>query len=158
MTNLEEVINKAVEKSVKEAILAAHPVGSFYFSDNDINPAEVFGGGVTQWTRLTDRVLIGAGDSYSVGSEGGEATHVLSEAELPSLSGKLYMPVPGYHGNYCSGIVKSASRTDNPPLTPTPSLAESGTTQWGYEWKFGSGQAHNNLQPYRAVYIWRRTK
>ena len=45
MTNLEEVINKAVEKSVKEAILAAHPVGSFYFSDNDANPAEVFGGG-----------------------------------------------------------------------------------------------------------------
>lgn len=45
MTNLEEVINKAVEKSVKEAILAAHPVGSFYFSDNDVNPAEVFGGG-----------------------------------------------------------------------------------------------------------------
>lgn len=46
MTNLEEVINKAVEKSVKEAILAAHPVGSFYFSDNDTNPAEVFGGGM----------------------------------------------------------------------------------------------------------------
>lgn len=45
MTNLEEVINKAVEKSVKEAILAAHPVGSFYISDNDTSPAEIFGGG-----------------------------------------------------------------------------------------------------------------
>ena len=51
MTNLEEVINKAVEKSVKEAILAAHPVGSFYFSDNDANPAEVFGGGMATYRR-----------------------------------------------------------------------------------------------------------
>ena len=51
MTNLEEVINKAVEKSVKEAILAAHPVGSFYISDNDTSPAEIFGGGVGSYRR-----------------------------------------------------------------------------------------------------------
>lgn len=153
-------LKQLIEKAGEVAILKAHPVGSYFITEEDKNPNEILGlgGGVTEWTKLTNRVLVGAGGSYSVGSEGGEATHVLSEAELPSLSGKLYMPVPGYHGNYCSGIVKSASRTDNPPLTPAPSLAESGTTQWGYEWKFGSGQAHNNLQPYRAVYIWRRTK
>lgn len=45
MINLEEVINKAVEKSVKEAILAAHPVGSYYFSDDDTNPSLILGGG-----------------------------------------------------------------------------------------------------------------
>lgn len=45
MTNLEEVINKAVEKSVKEAILAAHPVGSYYFSDDDTDPSIILGGG-----------------------------------------------------------------------------------------------------------------
>lgn len=56
MTNLEEVINKAVEKSVKEAILAAHPVGSFYISDNDTNPAEVFGG---VWIRIEGAFLFG---------------------------------------------------------------------------------------------------
>ena len=44
MINLEEVINKAVEKSVKEAILAAHPVGSYYFSDDDTNPSLILGG------------------------------------------------------------------------------------------------------------------
>lgn len=43
--NLDEVINKAVEKSVKEAILKAHPVGSFYISDTETDPAEIFGGG-----------------------------------------------------------------------------------------------------------------
>lgn len=44
MTNLEEVINKAVEKSVKEAILKAHPIGSYYFSDDDTDPSLILGG------------------------------------------------------------------------------------------------------------------
>lgn len=42
--NLEEVINKAVEKSVKEAILKAHPIGSYYFSDDDTDPSLILGG------------------------------------------------------------------------------------------------------------------
>lgn len=45
--NLEEVINKAVEKSVKEAILKAHPIGSFYFSDDDTDPSLILGGVAT---------------------------------------------------------------------------------------------------------------
>lgn len=45
MTKLEEVINKAVEKSVKEAILKAHPIGSYYFSDDDTDPSLILGGG-----------------------------------------------------------------------------------------------------------------
>lgn len=45
MINLEEVINKAVEKSVKEAILKAHPIGSYYFSDDDTDPSLILGGG-----------------------------------------------------------------------------------------------------------------
>lgn len=35
--NLEEVLNKAIEKAVKEAILRAHPVGSYFISDEGTN-------------------------------------------------------------------------------------------------------------------------
>ena len=89
MATLKELIQKAGEV----AILKAHPVGSYFITEEDKNPNEILGlmGGVAEWIRLTNRVLIGAGDNYPVGSEGGEATHVLSEAELPALSGKLYM-------------------------------------------------------------------
>nr|DAL99932.1 MAG TPA: hypothetical protein [Caudoviricetes sp.] len=48
--NLEEVLNKAIEKAVKEAILRAHPVGSYFISDEGTNPDVVlfgsYGGGV----------------------------------------------------------------------------------------------------------------
>lgn len=47
--NLEEVLNKAIEKAVKEAILRAHPVGSYFISDEGTNPDVVlfgsYGGG-----------------------------------------------------------------------------------------------------------------
>lgn len=50
-------------------------------STNDVNPQSIFGG---SWEQIKDRFLLSAGDSYKVGATGGEATHTLSTAEMPT--------------------------------------------------------------------------
>lgn len=150
--NLEEVINKAVEKSVKEAILAAHPVGSFYFSDNDANPAEVFGGGV--WQRIEGAFLFGRDTApamgQAVGGRGGSYTHTLSESEMP----KHYHDSLRYRGP-----------TGNKFGCNAGSLAD---TEWTIPWSAGKAQdyyvtgytgdsqPHNNMPPYYLTNLWKR--
>ena len=52
---------------------------------------------------LRDRFLVGAGSAYSLGAKGGEATHKLVEAELPSqnvsLNGLILVGSKGYSNN-----------------------------------------------------------
>lgn len=150
-------IKELIEKAGQVAVLKAHPVGSYFITEEDRNPAEILGlGGVSTWVKLEGRVLLGASSAYPVGSEGGEATHKLSQSELPVTEGSLYMAVPAYHNNYATGIVSGSGRTGL-RLDPAPATVANTTTQYGYKWKFGEGTSHNNLQPYRSAYIWRRT-
>ena len=58
-----------------------YPVGSIYLSVIDIDPGTFIGG---RWKRIKDCFLLAAGNIYSAGSTGGEATHTLSAAEMPS--------------------------------------------------------------------------
>ena len=67
---------------MKAAILnAAYPIGAVYISVNSTSPATLFGG---TWERIQGRFLLGASGSYSAGSTGGEASHTLTAAEMPS--------------------------------------------------------------------------
>lgn len=116
-----------------------YPVGSVYISINNTNPQNLFGG---TWKQIKDRFLLACGDTYFNGSTGGEATHVLTENEMPSHS----------HN------------------TTNHAGAGSGSLSGGYNWGFnigdygalgtesaGGNQAHNNMPPYLAVFIWKRT-
>lgn len=58
-----------------------YPVGSIYQSINNTSPSTLFGG---QWVAIQDRFLVGAGEAYSGKATGGEATHKLTIAEMPS--------------------------------------------------------------------------
>lgn len=54
-----------------ENALGVYPIGSVYISVNNTSPAQLFGG---TWEKLKDRFLLGAGGSYSLGSEGGQTS------------------------------------------------------------------------------------
>lgn len=73
---------EALTKLKAEAALAAHPVGSLYWTSSTENPATTFGGGT--WTQIKDKFILAAGDTYSNGATGGSATVTLTTAQLPS--------------------------------------------------------------------------
>lgn len=65
-----------------EAILAAHPVGSLYWTSSNENPAITFGGGT--WTQIKDKFVWAKGDSDTVNATGGAKTVTLEVDNLPS--------------------------------------------------------------------------
>ena len=73
---------EALTKLKAEAALAAHPVGSLYWTSSTENPATTFGGGT--WTQIKDKFILAAGDTYSNGATGGSATVTLTTEQLPS--------------------------------------------------------------------------
>lgn len=131
--------------SAKELLGAVYPVGSLYTSVNGTDPGTLFGG---TWERLKDRFLLAAGDTYAAGATGGEAAHTLTVEEMPSHNHSLSDQIDknsiklgsmGGDTNYA--LSKRAASYDH-------NLATNNT---------GGGAAHNNMPPYIAVYVWKRT-
>ncbi len=151
--NIEEEINTNIENIKKEIdtntenlktyiLDMSHPIGSFYMSEESTAPNELFGG---TWEQIKDTFLLACGDNYEAGSTGGEVTHTLTVDEMPSHSHSLSEPYTTSSGNYTSGtgIPPHNSAASGGKWTPTV-----GST--------GGGQAHNNMPPYLAVYVWKR--
>lgn len=135
----------AFDGSADVSLLAMglYPVGSLYLSAGPDSPAALFGG---SWTRLKDRFLLAAGDSWAAGSTGGEAAHVLAENELPAHSHAAL-----------DGSTRFAARSGSAQAYGYGLTA--GGTDVKLDWTTGSaggGAAHNNLPPYLAVYVWQR--
>ncbi|WP_443735917.1 phage baseplate protein [Treponema sp.] len=70
-----------LNKIKAEAVLAAHPVGSLYWTSKKEDPAVTFGGGT--WKQITDKFVLAAGSTYKAESTDGAATVTLSVSNLP---------------------------------------------------------------------------
>ena len=133
------------------------PIGSIYVNKVDNrNPAVIFGFGT--WVALEGYTVVGrkAGDTDfgTAGNTVGAKTHTLTEAQLPALSGQFGVIVPGGHGSFRTGIATSNGQMGNATY---PVASGSHTTNtWSYGIAFGSGQAHNNIQPSVVAYMWER--
>ena len=148
-----EAAKAGIISSAKTAALdAAHPVGSIYLSVSETSPAAAFGG---VWERIAKgRTLIGAmlssdadydGD-FAPLSTGGEKAHTLTADEMPA------------HSHGFTGVNESSAMTDsagNYPIRMYPDKAANWNNGSGIA-ETGGGQAHNNMPPYLAVYIWKR--
>nr|DAT96349.1 MAG TPA: baseplate protein [Bacteriophage sp.] len=138
----------------KDIIDVIYPIGFVYISINNINPSTLFGG---TWEQIKDTFLLAAGDTYAAGATGGAATHTLTEAQLPAIYGEFATAVVGEHAN--KGVKGHAYGTNFGTFTSggIQGTTVANQTQYGYGYSFGYGQPHNNMPPYLAVYVWKRT-
>ena len=161
-------VTQAVTQAVAEAKLAAHPVGSYYWSSESTDPSILFGG---TWEQVKDRFVLAAGDSYAVGATGGEATHTLSISEMPAHSHSIRLNTEGADGGYGGYVpdrgTPQAIKTNtggHPPVESSNGVFTDHTRSTdliiaGSEFiqKTGGSTPHNNMPPYVAAYCWKRT-
>jgi hypothetical protein len=132
---------------------AVYPVGSIYTNaTSSTNPGTLLGFGT--WVAFgAGRVPVGIDSGqteFDTAEEtGGAKTHTLSTAEIPS-----HFHLQGYGADATprNGVTTGLSsvRIDNDGNNyNSTSAAHTSST--------GSGTAHNNLQPYIVVYMWKRT-
>lgn len=135
-------------KLASDALAAAYPVGSIYMNaTNAANPSTLLGFGT--WVEFSaGRVPVGidSGDTDFDTAEatGGAKTHTLTESEMPAHT----------HGDAMLSINSNSGRTTftNRYLENS---AERGTFEGNTD-ATGGDEAHNNLQPYIVVYMWKR--
>ena len=149
-------------------------VGYIHFSTVNINPAELFGFGT--WEAMpAGRVLLAQGKvetenythNFVAGETGGEFVHQLTVGEIPSHNHTGSINTAGEHthsltlkalwgdGNG-SGNGWAGDTRDGGSRTNTFSTVGNHTHTVTIN-STGSGQPHNNLQPYISVYMWKRT-
>lgn len=133
------IYSRALSSLILEAV---YPVGSIYMSVNSTSPATLFGG---TWEAIQGKFLLGAyGNTYKAGSTGGEAAHTLTESEMPNHKHIIWFPNDGGEQSAEIGYPDTGSKNTY--------YAEASKTSG-----IGGGAAHNNMPPYLAVYIWKRT-
>ena len=141
-----QYVTTAIAASAATVANAVYPVGSIFTTvtayANSAAVVNAIGGGT--WVAFgAGRVLVGLDASQTefdtVSEEGGSKTQALSIANLPAHTHSFTYANRGdaFGGSYAMSVTTGG-------LTRTTSSQ-------------GSGTAHNNLQPYIVVYMWKRT-
>jgi hypothetical protein len=139
-------IDAAIDAAILATKLALHPVGSIYTnSTNSTNPATLLGFGT--WAAFgAGRVVVGfdSGDSDFSSAEGtgGAKSHTLTVAEMPEHS---------------HTAILSNGEVGGTPIYPTGAISQVLPTYEMNTNDAGGGNAHNIVQPYITVYMWKRT-
>ena len=126
----------------------AYPIGSIYMNaSNSANPASLLGFGT--WSSFgAGRVLTGLDSTQSefnaIGETGGAKTHTIATNELPAHTHGIPTQAADAVDSHWDLTAVSGSFSG----TVGANIASTST---------GSGAAHNNLQPYIVVYMWKRT-
>lgn len=155
--NLADLPNKATARANLELLTSTtyldalwkllnqrqYPVGEIYVTRQNGNPSSLLGFGT--WERYAQgRVLAGfdeADSSFNAQDKtGGAKVHTLSIAEMPAHTHEVR-----------AGLFNSTTDGNFVDTVPTAQGANPVTTSTG------GGQAHNNLQPYITVFMWKRT-
>lgn len=162
---LQNYIEEAIQDAVAENSLKQHPIGSIYMSLNSTNPSELFGG---TWEAIKGQFLLAENgeykDIYAAGETGG-----LEEVKLTALQSGVaghshsYKPRVQWHNDNTTGNVLRGSADYAIDVAPASykgymRLDQAGGEQWtNVNDTRDATEAHSNMPPYLAVYMWKRT-
>ena len=133
----------------KDLLEKVYPVGSYYWSQNNTSPEELFGG---KWETISGRFLFSTDSNHSVNTTGGEEMHSLTINEMPSHSHQYYCINSNYFGTQnCDYTYGNRIEFLYKWLSDDKGY-KTGTEQTG------GNQPHNNMPPYLTAYCWRRYK
>jgi hypothetical protein len=146
--NKTNIITKAEFK--KDLLEKVYPIGSYYWSEKNTSPSDIFGG---SWTKIRGRFLFASDSNHDVGDTGGEETHTLTINEMPRHSHEYEKFC---HTTWCSGDTLRGSYNKFPIKTDKDKdynkfLYTYSTTS------VGGGCSHNNMPPFLTANCWKRT-
>jgi hypothetical protein len=151
--------------AIYQQVLAAvverdHPVGSLYISENPTSPAELYGG---TWERIEGKFIMGASDTYPVGSTGGEVAHSHAYAITyvsnygGIVGGSSDYSVMAYNGTTGgNNVVANDFGTGVGNQYSAVSITQNQTIY--YKRSLGKTGYGTNIPPYYSMYIWRRVE
>lgn len=145
-------LKETIDLAVKTAILRAHPIGSYYLTEGNENPADFIGGG---WNQLKSLVIQASDDKHAAGTT--------AKAGLPDIQGQFVL-----HGSEHANIINNVSgamalnatytsyRSPN-QLTENPNAQSGG----GFTFKASNynaiyGASDTVQPPARFVNVWKR--
>lgn len=161
--------------SLEEDILnRTYPVGSIYMSVNSTDPSTLFGG---TWKRLEGRFLIGAGTNSDIntngeygdlgrgdpnfkgGETGGEYRHQLNATEMPEHNHDTNDYTLVVNKNAVQIKVNMGAKTivGDEYTNMLPNIKATKNEDGNRTGLTGGDGEHNNMPPYLAVYMWKRT-
>lgn len=152
---LNNVDNISKAALLQEFLLAAHPVGCIYESENSTHPSILFGG---TWQTLGPGTFLVAVDPNdpdfdTPGKTGGEKDHLLTAAESGLRAHDHPVTVSG-----TNNFMRWVSAGGNTAASAgTQQLGQPLTVDVGANAAANAQVAHNNLPPFRTVYRWKRT-
>lgn len=156
-------INFNLISGLKELIFKdLYEVGDLWTTTQNVNPYDKFGFGT--WERFGEgRVPVGYDSTdtdFDTGEKtGGEKEHQLTDAEMPSHNHGGSTSTNGKHSHTYTGVSHAdgiLNGDNNINSFNTTQTSSNGSHNHSIS-TAGSDKAHNNLQPYITVYMWKRT-
>lgn len=146
--------NSQLAESISALGDSVYPVGSIYMSTVATNPRTLLGFGT--WEQIKDRFLLAAGSTYKAGATGGEATHKLTVSEIPGHRHRMRIGWGDDNGKFntldaATGKGSSWGSAGDFHYDGGKLFSADGKTL------VDGDKAHNNMPPYLAVYVWKRT-
>lgn len=119
------------------------PIGKIWVSTKNENPENFIAG--TTWAPIKGRFLLAESPEYPAGSTGGKEKVQLTIEELPAHNHGIPPRPPWY----------SAEVTESGDSILGSSSSLKGRTAYN-TWYTGNNKAHENMPPYKSVYMWER--